>query len=68
VIHPYAYDSSWLVVVLVLAAALMVVGLFAWFVASLTRPSEDTAMRIATERFARGEIEKNQLRFLLRAL
>jgi uncharacterized membrane protein len=66
--YPYMYDGSFLALVLMVAAPLLVIGLVAWFVASSARPSEDTAMRIARERFARGEIDKEQLGVLLQAL
>ncbi len=66
--YPYMYDGSFLAVVLMVAAPLVVLGLFVWTVRSLARPSEDTAMRIARERFARGEIDKDQLGVLLQAL
>ncbi|MEK6227184.1 MAG: SHOCT domain-containing protein [Chloroflexota bacterium] len=66
--YPYMYDGSFLVVVLMVAAPLVVLGLFAWLVASSARATEDTAMRIVRERFARGEIDKEQLGVLLQAL
>jgi uncharacterized membrane protein len=66
--YPYMYDGSFLALVLMVAAPLVVLGLFVWTFSSLARPSEDTAMRIARERFARGEIDKDQLRVLLQAL
>lgn len=66
--YPYMYDGSFLVVVLMVAAPLVVLGLFAWLVASSARVTEDTAMRIVRERFARGEIDKEQLGVLLQAL
>lgn len=66
--YPNTSDGSFLAVLLMVAAPLVVLSLFAWFVASVARPSEDTAMRIARERFARGEIDKEQLGILLQAL
>lgn len=66
--YPYMYDGTFLAVVLMLVAPLAVLGLFAWVVASSARPSRDAAMRIARERFARGEIDKEQLGILLQAL
>jgi uncharacterized membrane protein len=66
--YPNISDGSFLAVVLMVSAPLVVLGLFVWTMASLARPSEDTAMRIARERFARGEIDKDQLRVLLQAL
>jgi uncharacterized membrane protein len=66
--YPYMYDGSFLAVVLMVAAPLVVLGLFVWTIRSLARPSEDTALRIARERFARGEIDKEQLGVLLQAL
>jgi uncharacterized membrane protein len=66
--YPYMYDGSFLVVVLMVAAPLVVLGLFAWLVASSARATKDTATRIVRERFARGEIDKEQLGVLLQAL
>jgi uncharacterized membrane protein len=66
--YPYMYDGSFLAVVLMVAAPLVVLGLFVWTITSSARPSEDTALRIARERFARGEIDKDQLGVLLQAL
>ena len=66
--YPYMYDGSFLAVVFMLVAPLVVLGLFAWVVASSARRSADAAMRIARERFARGEIDKEQLGILLQAL
>jgi uncharacterized membrane protein len=66
--YPYMYDGSFLAVVLMMAVPLVVLGLFVWTITSLARPSRDTAMRIARERFARGEIDKDQLGVLLQAL
>jgi uncharacterized membrane protein len=66
--YPYMYDGSFLAGVLMVAAPLVVLGLFVWTSTSLARPSEDTAMRIARERFARAEIDKDQLGVLLQAL
>jgi uncharacterized membrane protein len=54
--------------VLMLAAPFLLLGLFALIAASLARPSEETAARIARERFVRGEIDKEQLGVLLRSL
>jgi len=66
--YPYMYDGSFLAVVFMLVAPLVVLAFFVWTITSLARPSEDTAMRIARERFARGEIDKDQLGVLLQAL
>lgn len=65
--YPYS-DGSFLALVLIVAAPVAVLALFAWFVASVPQPSEDAAERIATERFGRGEIDKEQLGVLLQAL
>jgi len=66
--YPFMYDRSFWATVLMLASPLVILGLFAWVAASMGRPSEDTAVRIAKERFARGEIDKEQLGVLLHAL
>jgi uncharacterized membrane protein len=66
--NPYMYGGWLLAVLLMVAAPLLVLGLFALVVAWLNRPAEDTAMRIAKQRFARGEIDKEQLGVLLQAL
>jgi uncharacterized membrane protein len=66
--YPYMYDGSLLAVVLMVAVPLVVLGLFVWTISSLARPSRDAAMRIARGRFARGEIDRDQLRVLLQAL
>jgi uncharacterized membrane protein len=66
--YPFAYDGSFLAILLMVAAPLLILGLFAWVVVSMLPPSEETAVRIAKQRFARGEIDKEQLGVLLNAL
>ena len=66
--YPYMYDGTFLAVDDIAAAPLVVLGLLVWTITSLARPSRDTAMRIASQRLARGEIDKDQLGVLLQAL
>jgi uncharacterized membrane protein len=66
--YPYMYGGWFGAVVLMVAVPLVVVGLLALLIASLNRPRDDAAVRIAKERFARGEIDKDQLGVLLQAL
>ena len=62
------YVGSFLTVILIAAAPVAVLALFAWFLSSVARPYEDTAALIADERFANGQIDNEKLGVLLQAL
>lgn len=66
--YPYMSEGWFLAVLLMVAVPLLVLAVFALTAAWLARPAEDTALRIARERLARGEIDKEQLGILLNAL
>lgn len=65
---PYIYGRWFLAVLLVVAAPLVVVSVFALIFASATQPSAERALRIEQERLARREIDKEQLGVALHAL
>lgn len=65
---PHMYGPWFLAVLLILAAPLVVIGVFALIFASLTRPSADRALRIEQERLTRREIDRDQLGVALHAL
>jgi len=66
-VYPYMYGGWFLAVVLMVVTPVLVLGVLAWLVATTSAP-EDTAARIAKERYIRGEIDKEQLGVLLNAL
>jgi uncharacterized membrane protein len=67
--YPYAFGSSLFPILLMVIFPFIIVAVFAWLAASFSQPpSEDSATRIARERFARGEISAEELGVLLHAL
>ncbi len=62
------YAGWFLVILLLVFAPVAVLAAVAWLVTFLARPPEETAARIAKERFVRGEIDKEQLGVLMHAL
>ena len=66
--YPYLYGGWFLAVVVMPVTPVLILGVLAWIVLAASARPEDTAARIAKERFVRGEIDKEQLGILLNAL
>ena len=64
----YMHDGSFFAVVLMVVIPLALLAALAWTVAAFAVPPDDNARRIARERFARGEISREDLGVLLQAL